>query len=291
VIPRLQRAAFALWRVPATKAAAKDPRLRHLLEKAQLPVLPEGFLALQWTATLLAAIVGFVLGGTDVLVAALRGAYATSSAAIATLFAGLAAGAVYSVFAIYPDWRVYRRKRGIEEHLSPAVNYLAAMAAAGVMPSVIFQDLARQGVYGEVSAEARWIARDMELFGADLVTALDHAMRRTPSPRLEELLQGARTTIVSGGDLRTYFVQKSETFSMEDRQRQRDFLEGLGILSESYVTVVIAAPLFLLVMLSVMMLFGNAPGTVLLFTFGLVFIGLPLSHLAFLAAVRSLGGS
>ena len=291
MLDRAQRAAYAIWKAPAERAAVKDDRLAVALERAQIPVLPGAYLALTWTAALGALAVGVALTVLAVLAAALDGTFDVVLAAALLVASAAAAGAVYAVFAVYPDLRVYRRRRGIEDHLGYAVNYMAAMAAAGTPPATLFRDVAQQPLYKDVADECRWIARDMELFGRDLVTALDHGIRRTPSPRMEEFLQGAKTTITAGGDLRDYLVRKAEHLLLENRRRQREFLDGLGVISESYVTVVIAGPLFLSVMLTVMMLFGGGPSSALLFAFALVFLLLPLSHVAFMFAVKSSGGS
>lgn len=291
MLDRLQRTSYALWKEQADRAAEKQTHLLFALERAQIPVLPAAYLALTWTVALGAFVIGFALS-LLVLVAAVVGDN-VSIILVAVLFFATtaAAGAVYTIFAVYPDFRVYRRRRGIEDHLGYAVNYMAAMAAAGTQPAFLFRDIAKQPLYKDVADECRWISRDMDLFGRDLVTALDNGIRRTPSPRMEEFLQGAKTTITAGGDLRDYLVRKADQLLLENRQRQRDFLEGLGVISESYVTVVIAGPLFLSVMLTVMMLFGGGPTSALLFSFSLVFLLLPISHIAFMFAVKSSGGS
>jgi flagellar protein FlaJ len=99
--------------------------------------------------------------------------------------------------------------------------------------------------------------------------------------RFQEFLQGAKTAILSGGDLKAYFAAKAEQYMTENRRVQREFIEGLGILAESYVTVVIAGPLFMLVMLSIMLVVGRSTGSSQTFLFMLIFLLLPLTHGAF----------
>jgi flagellar protein FlaJ len=73
----------------------------------------------------------------------------------------------------------------------------------------------------------------------------------------------------------------------KNRRLQKEFLETLGVLAESYVTVVVAGPLFLIVMLSVMSLVGGGAGsTMMLYLIALVV--LPLSNLGFTFVISSM---
>jgi archaeal flagellar protein FlaJ len=139
-----------------------------------------------------------------------------------------------------------------------------------------------------VSREVAWLVRDIDLLGMDLLTSINRAIARSPSLRFQEFLQGAKTTILSGGDLKEYFQSKAEQYMSENRRTQREFLDGLGILAESYVTVVIAGPLFMLVLLSIMLLIGRQAASSVAFLFLLIFIVLPLAHTAFSWVIRNM---
>jgi flagellar protein FlaJ len=51
----------------------------------------------------------------------------------------------------------------------------------------------------------------------------------TPSPSLQDFLQGAITVVTSGGELEPYFKIKTEQYLIDNRQKQKEFLETLGI--------------------------------------------------------------
>jgi archaeal flagellar protein FlaJ len=142
-------------------------------------------------------------------------------------------------------------------------------------------------VYGEMAAEANLIYRDTKLFSKDLVSALQAAGRRSPSQQLEEFLQGAVSTITSGGDLKTYLLAKAEQFAQENRREQKAFLESLGVMAESYVVVAAAAPLFLLVILSVMMLVSEGLNPTFMLNM-LVLVALPVIHSMFAYILRTM---
>src|SRR5207244_2008252 len=129
---------------------------------------------------------------------------------------------------------------------------VGAMASADVPVDVIFKELSKQTIYGEVAREAEWITRDTELLGLDILTALRKAAQRSPSSKFSDFLQGVVTTSTSGGQLKPYFLVKAEQFEKEDRLEMRKKMETLGMLAESFVTVVVAFPLFLVVIMAIM---------------------------------------
>ncbi len=178
------------------------------------------------------------------------------------------------------------RSRDIERHLPSAINYMSIMAGAGFTVEAIFSGLARQRIYGEISREAAWVTRDMTILGKDVVSALTAAIDRSPSRKLQDFLQGAVTTITSGGQLKNYFVAKSEQFGQDNRQEQRRFLESLGVLAESYVTVVVAGPVFMIVLLSVMLMFGGSGQSTLALGYIMILVMIPLAQAAFATTLK-----
>lgn len=271
----------------ADRRIVHHPDLSTKLARAGSPLVPVAFLSTVYARVAIAAGVGVaVLVAYLVLVGGPAGADPRTFTALvaAPMVAGIL---VYSVALLRPDLEIAARRRNLDTNLPYALNFLAAMAAAGVLPSEAFGALAKQQVYGEAAERAKGIYRDTRLFGKDLVTALRDAARRSPSRAFSELLHGAVSTVTSGGDLRAYLLAKAEQFSTENRRRQRAFLESLGVMAESYVVVAAAAPLFLLVILSVMAILRES-GDPTLYLNLLVLVALPLIHGAFTGILRTL---
>jgi flagellar protein FlaJ len=193
---------------------------------------------------------------------------------------------IYNIFIAYPSIMASNRKRNIELVLPYAINYMTAMSGAGVLPKDIFLSLAKNKIYGEVSTEARYLVRDMDILGKDLVTAMKNVARTTPSPMMQEFLQGAITVVTSGGELEPYFKVKTEQYIIENRQRQKEFLETLGLLGETYVTAFVAGPLFLIIVLSIMSVMGG--GTQTLFLYLLIYAIIPVGSILFIVLISSL---
>jgi len=197
----------------------------------------------------------------------------------------MAAG-TYATFLSSPASRAKARGKNINQRIPYALNYISAMASAGVNIDQVFRSLGEQEmVYGECAKESQAIYRDMAYFGRDSITAMRRAIDRSPSDKWQEFLQGAITTVTSGGNLQIYFASKSERYMWENRQEQKSFVDLMGLMAETYVTAVVAGPLFLIVMMSIMgMLGGGGPGQLTLIVYGL----LPVANFGFAFALQAM---
>jgi flagellar protein FlaJ len=108
----------------------------------------------------------------------------------ATLFAGASS---LIGFYVYPLLRADSLKRDLEEGLPFTTGYLSILAGSGVPPAQMFRSLAQLDSKLAVSKEAKLIVRDVELFGVDIVSALESVSKRTPSFwwRFDEVSFGA----------------------------------------------------------------------------------------------------
>lgn len=271
----------------ALRSQGKHPLLGIRLAQARNPLVPSVYLATVYGQTAVAILVGLLPLAIALVLAGGPVALGVNWVVPLVGLPGLLGTAAYAWGMLRPDLEAKARRRDIESHLPYALNFMAALASAGVVPVEVFGALGSQQVYGEMAAEANLVYRDTKLFSRDLVTALGAAARRSPSQQLEEFLQGAVSTITSGGDLKTYFLAKSDQFAQENRREQKAFLESLGVMAESYVVVAAAAPLFLLVILSVMMLVSEGLDPTLMLNL-LVLVALPVIHAMFAYILRTM---
>ncbi len=191
----------------------------------------------------------------------------------------------FITFLNYPKLINSNRKRSIDTMLPYAVHYMSAMSGAGVIPVDIFSSLAKNKIYGEAAVEASYVVRDIKVLGNDLVQAMKNVASTTPSYRMQEFLQGAITIVSSGGDLESFLKLKAEQFVVESKREQKEFLETLGLIAETYVTLFVAGPLFLLVMMSVMTIMG---GMNLMLMYLLIYLVIPVGSLLFVILVNSM---
>ena len=195
-------------------------------------------------------------------------------------------GITYAIFIFYPSVEAGNRRRNIDATLPYAINYVTSMSTAGITPAEVFRLLGDSPIYGESSVEARYIAREIDIFGRDLIDALRLVSSSTPSKRMKEFLQGAMASISSGGNLTDYFRTKADQYALENRQTQKLFLDTLALISESYVTAMVAGTLFLIILQSIMSVLSgdNNP----MFLYAIVYIMIPLGSAAFVIMISSL---
>src|SRR5208337_1160214 len=87
-----------------------------------------------------------------------------------TIFSLLVFGGItYAAFILYPGIEASNRRRNIDASLPYAINYITSMSTAGITPADIFRLLGDSPIYGESSVEARYIAREIDIFGRDLI--------------------------------------------------------------------------------------------------------------------------
>ncbi len=193
---------------------------------------------------------------------------------------------MFLVFYMYPMIMIWERKRKIDAFLPYAIGWMSSLATVGIVPYEIFRKLSEtEEYYGEVSHEARRMIRDVEVLGFDFSTALRNLSATTPSVRLRTFLQGAMTSTLSGGEMGGYFVSKAKENMEENRRKFSDFLQTLGMLSELYITGLVAGPLFIIVMFTAMMLMNGASPMILQI---LIYAIIPLGSFMFILLTDSM---
>jgi flagellar protein FlaJ len=190
----------------------------------------------------------------------------------------------YVIMLSLPKSRAKARKKFIDMNLAYAINFISAMASAGVTPTEIFKSLSKQDIYGAIKEESAWIYRDVSLLGSDVITAIKANIVRTPSQKLKEFLQGMVVTVTSGGSLKTYFMHKADQYLWENRNSQKQLMETLGIMAESYVTAAVAGVLLLLIVIPLMMIISGSWNAMFLYV--LILFVVPLIHVAFAVFIR-----
>ncbi|MEM4701371.1 MAG: type II secretion system F family protein, partial [Candidatus Bathyarchaeia archaeon] len=142
-------------------------------------------------------------------------------------------------FYIYPVYRADKFKRELEDELAFTTGYMSILASAGVPPEKIFYSLSNLPIPLAVSAEAKSVIRDVNLFGLDILSALEQASKRTPSERFREMIEGFISTIHSGSNLAAYLREKSKQHMKLKRISLRKFSDTLSMLSEFYVAILV----------------------------------------------------
>ncbi|MCW4002939.1 MAG: type II secretion system F family protein [Candidatus Bathyarchaeota archaeon] len=232
---------------------SKLENLREKLAKASIKITFQAYIGLIAFASLLAGVITLVL---SLLFSSI--ALPILSAIVLSIFTGFISAMLAAVTCIlYPSLAISSRARKIDANLPLTANFMAVLASSGMPPERIFRSLANVGDEFGVGAEMRRTIGDIELLGLDLNGALKNASKRSPSKRFAALLDGVVTTSHMGGDLASYLRDESDKFKKARMSSMKSFLESLGGMAEVYVSFMIALPLALVVMLTIMSFLGG----------------------------------
>ncbi len=176
---------------------------------------------------------------------------------------------VFLLLYYYPASEKKSLAKRINQELSFAVIHMSAISGSGIQPSEIFRIIGLSKEYPYLRKEIRKVLNQINLYGYDLVTALNNAAATTSSTKLSELFSGLSTTITSGGDLREFFDKRAETLLNDYRLERQKYAKTAETFMDIYISVVIAAPMILMLLL-IMLTLGNFD------------IGLTTSQLTFL---------
>jgi archaeal flagellar protein FlaJ len=264
-----------------------DPVLEENLLKAHMRIRADEYMATVYGSTIIGGAVCLVAGIALGAIFILGGSLVIGLLAIVLLPVLGTVGAFF-VLQSTPGSRAKERGRKIDRKISPAMSFVSAMASADVNVDQIFKELGRQKIYGEVAEEAAWITRDTELLGVDILTALRNGAQRSPSKRFQDFLQGVVTTATSGGLLKPYFLLKAEQYERENKLEMLQRVETMGLLAETFVTVVVAFPLFLVIIIAIFAVIGGGGTFMIDILWGIVGAMIPLAQFGFIFFMYSL---
>ena len=160
-------------------------------------------------------------------------------------------------FYLYPVYRADKHKRELDDELPFTSGYMAILASAGVSPEKIFYSLSNLGVPLAASTEAKEVVKNINLFGLDVISALEKVSSRTPSERFRDTVEGIISTIHTGGNLGGFLREKFRTAMKLKKLNLKKYSDNLSVLSEVYVALLLTGPLLLVIMVSVMSVLGG----------------------------------
>jgi len=223
--------------------------VKQTLPKADMKIAFRTYMSM---AALMSVIVYFVsLAAAGVTLIFLKFSLVLSIAYI--LFIPVLAGIMALLFAVfYPMQVAGSRKKNIESNLPFVLTHMGAIAESGVPPYVIFRLISQFSEYGELAKEMGKVVRNIEQFGIDPLSSVKEVANKTPSDSFREILLGFVTTTESGGNVKVFLKSAGQQALFEWRIRRERFLQQLSAYAEFYTGLLIAAPLFIIALFSVL---------------------------------------
>jgi flagellar protein FlaJ len=219
------------------------------IPKSGISISPENYIS----CVCLSAFIGYLITLSLTIIIFTLFEFNILIAILSIVFVPFITGVLIFIGGIfYPYQKAVSRNRSIETNLPFALSHMGAIASSGVPPTAIFKVLSEFKEYDVLAEEMEKITRNIETFGLDPVTAMREVTKRTPSEKFKQLLLGVASTIEGGGNLQTYLKNAGEQSLFTWRTRRQKYLQRLSAYAEFYTGLLIAAPLFLISLFSVM---------------------------------------
>lgn len=283
----MKKIALKLFGKIAEKYSNYFPALKAALLKAEIKMPLQTYISIALFSTFL----GFLLSLASILILIQIFEFSLLTKIVLTIFLPLIISiSTFGLFLFYPFQKAVSRERGIEVNLPFALTHMGAIAESGAPPYIIFKLMGDYKEYGEVAKEMKKIARNIEEFGMDPLTAIKEVADRCPSSQLKEVLYGIVTTIESGGNIKLYLKNAGEQALFEWRNKREKFLQQLTTVSEFYTGLLITAPLFIIALFAVMnMIQPQLAGFDILFLTQIsIYILVPALNIGFLLFLKGI---
>jgi len=162
------------------------------------------------------------------------------------------------LFLMYPSSQRKTLEKEINQELPFVTIYMDAIATSGIEPSRIFEIIVRTKDYPFTQREIKKLLNFINFYGYDLVGALRHSAKLSPSERLSMLFNGLATTISSGGQLTDFLSKHAETLLFDYRLEREKYTKVAETFMDIYISIVIAAPMIMMILFILITLTGYA---------------------------------
>ena len=229
------------------------PKLSSLeksIKQAMIPIPFEVYVASMVFFSMIAGVCGIIMGLVAIQYINIQPA---SVGFLLPLITGLMLfGMTFGLLKLIPSIRVKNRSSRLNEEIPHFIGYMSTLATSGLTLEGIFKAIAKEETNEDIVKDARFITRNINILGMELITAIKDLIDRTPVGPYSELLDGAIVTVSTGGDLKEYFNATAKVQLEEKKMLLQKTTEALGSVAEIYTILLIVFPLLAVIMLSIM---------------------------------------
>jgi flagellar protein FlaJ len=228
----------------------KLSKLEKTLKHAMMPIPFEVYVCSIVFFSIIAGVIGLASGIVIALVINIQPvAFAFLLPII--ICAGMAQGTFF-LLQMVPQITVKNRAARLLDELPHFIGYMATLATSGLSLEGIFKSIASENSEEEIVKDSKFITRNIDVMGMDLVTAINDLIKRSPPGPYADLLEGAIITVQSGGELKEYFIATGKVQLEEKKMALKKSTDSLGVMAEMYTILLIVFPLMSIIMLSIM---------------------------------------
>jgi len=239
-------------------------KLKRNLIKSNMEFVPATYISMIFSATIIAVIAAlfitlfflfFNLSSLPPFITSIEESIGIRFLKIFWILFAIPAATFLFVY-FYPSLEKKSIETKINRELPFAVIHMSSISGSMIEPSKIFSIIISTKEYPSLEKEFIKLQNEINIYGYDLVTALRNRSFNSPSRKLSDLFNGLATTITSGGNLPKFFEERSQTLLFDHRLEMEKQLKTSETLMDIYISVVIAAPMVLMLVLMMMRISG-----------------------------------
>ena len=225
-------------------------KLEKVLKQSRIPIPFEVYVCSMVFVSAIAGIIGLIAG---IVISVIVNIQPAAFGFILPIIAGAGMTQItFFILQLMPNINIKNRAAKLVDELPHFIGYMATLATSGLSLEAIFKTIADEDTNEEIIKDAKFITRNIEILGMDLITAITDLIKRTPSGPYAELLEGAIITVQSGGNLKDYFIATGKVQLEEKKMMLKKSTDSLGVMAEMYTILLIVFPLMAIIMLSIM---------------------------------------
>ena len=156
----------------------------------------------------------------------------------------------------YPSLERDSVEKKVDLELPFATINMAAISGSLIDPTKMFNIIISTKEYPALEKEFTKLLNSVNVLGQDFISALRNSGFNTASKKLSALFNGLATTINSGGDLPRFFEERARTMLFEYNLEREKSTKAAETFMDIYISVVIAAPMILMLLLMMMRISG-----------------------------------
>lgn len=225
-------------------------KLEKILKQSRIPIPFEVYVCSMVFVSAIAGIIGLIAG---IVISIIVNIQPAAFGFILPIISGAGMAQItFFILQMMPNVNIKNRASRLIDELPHFIGYMATLATSGLSLEAIFKTIAAEDTNEEIIKDAKFITRNIEILGMDLITAITDLIKRTPSGPYAELLEGAIITVQSGGNLKDYFIATGKVQLEEKKMMLKKSTDSLGVMAEMYTILLIVFPLMAIIMLSIM---------------------------------------
>ncbi len=138
----------------------------------------------------------------------------------------------------------------IDHNLLNSVTFMLLLSKGGLSVERIIERVAETEPSKHIGSLLNKFLVNIKVFGLNPQESLQDISERSPSERFTQFIDGVVTATQTSGDLDKMFEYESELLIQKKEEENLALLNNIGFLSEIYVTVLVIAPLLMIILLT-----------------------------------------